>query len=406
MGDATIPCLNIALVSEEKSTYLQLGYSEEQCAALPHDGEIEAVLATLESPGHHVTLVSGILSLVQLLAEGKHKCWDLVFNMAQGLHGSARESQVPAILEAYQIPYTFSDAATMTLCQNKAVTKTILDRYKIPNAPFALISVLEGMANISQSCAALPAFPLFIKPVSEGSSKGIDNFNKVNNLAELEPAVQELGSKFPDQDILVESFLSGREFTVSILGTGSHSRVIGIREHIWRTSPSHSNENAYHSNPSLDFACRHSKSSKGGKMLVYNDSHDMTEPQIKAACQVALDTWKIFKCRDCGRVDIRFSSDRQGSTPNVLEVSAIIALIISKCKMTHGFFQVNPIAGLLPGHSPLPATAKINGLSFKELLSEIIESALQRAHHPNSRAGRGQYPVSLQESRAGVSKCE
>ncbi|KAJ5602278.1 hypothetical protein N7510_011812 [Penicillium lagena] len=370
MGEANIPCLNIALVSEEKSTYLKLGYSEEQCAALPHEGEIEAVLATLESLGYHVTLVSGIQSLVQLLAAGKHKGWDLVFNMAQGLHGSAREAQVPAILEAYQVPYTFSDAATMTLCQNKAVTKTILERYKIPNAPFALIPVLEGRANISESCAALPAYPLFIKPVSEGSSKGIDNLNKVNDLAELETAVQELGSKFPDQDILVESFLSGREFTVSILGTGSHSQVIGIREHIWRMSPNHSNNNDDRLNPSLDFACVHSKSSKGGKRLVYNDSHDKTEPQIKAACQVALEAWKIFKCRDCGRVDIRLSSDRQGSIPNVLEV--------------------NPIAGLLPDHSPLPATAKISGLSFERLLSEIVGSTLHRANHPNFRADRRQ----------------
>jgi D-alanine-D-alanine ligase-like ATP-grasp enzyme len=214
----------------------------------------------------------------------------------------------------------------------KTWQQTILDRYKIPNAPFALIPVREGKANISESCAALPAYPLFIKPVSEGSSKGIDSFNKVNHSAELDLAVQELGSKFPDQDILVESFLSGREFTVSILGTGAHSRVIGIREHIWRTSTNHSNNNADSRNLSLDFACVHSKSSKAGKMLVYNDSHNMNEPQIKAACQVALDTWKVFKCRDSGRVDIRFNSDKQGSIPNVLEVSTTIIPTIPKRK--------------------------------------------------------------------------
>jgi D-alanine-D-alanine ligase-like ATP-grasp enzyme len=118
-----IPRLNIALVSEQRSAYLELGYSEGQCAALTHNGEIEAVLTTLESLGHHVTLVPGIEPLVQLLAAGKHKSWDLVFNMAQGFHGSAREAHVPALLEAYQIPFTFSDAATMALCQNKVVTK-------------------------------------------------------------------------------------------------------------------------------------------------------------------------------------------------------------------------------------------------------------------------------------------
>ena len=84
-------------------------------------------MAALERLGHHVTLVSGIEALVQLLAAGKHNGWDLVFNMAQGFHGSARESQVPALLEAYQVPYTFSDAATMALCQNKQVTKVPRD---------------------------------------------------------------------------------------------------------------------------------------------------------------------------------------------------------------------------------------------------------------------------------------
>lgn len=123
MGDAQMHCLNIALVSEQRSTYLECGFSEEQCAALTHDGEIKAVLTALQNLGHSVTLVPGIQSLVKLLAAGTYKDWDLVFNMAQGFYGPARESQVPALLEAYRIPFTFSDAATITLCQNKVVTK-------------------------------------------------------------------------------------------------------------------------------------------------------------------------------------------------------------------------------------------------------------------------------------------
>lgn len=123
MAKPGVPRLKIALVSEKRSNYLQMGYSEEECAALTHDGEVEAVLTTLEKMGHRVTLVPGIHSLVQHLAAGNEMDWDLVFNMAQGLHGSARETQVPALLEAYQIPCTFADAATIGLCQNKAVAK-------------------------------------------------------------------------------------------------------------------------------------------------------------------------------------------------------------------------------------------------------------------------------------------
>lgn len=115
--------LRVALISEQRSNYLELGYSQEECAALTHDGEIQAVLSTLKNLGHHTTLVLGVESLVQQLAAGNHKDWDLAFNMAQGFHGPARESQVPALLEAYQVPYTFADCATMALCQNKANTK-------------------------------------------------------------------------------------------------------------------------------------------------------------------------------------------------------------------------------------------------------------------------------------------
>lgn len=117
--------LRIALVSEQRSDYLKLGYSEEECAALTHHGEVEAVLTTLQNLGHEVTSIAGIESLVQSLAAGDHENWDLVFNMSQGFHGPSRESQVPSLLEAYRIPYTFADAATMALCQNKANAKVI-----------------------------------------------------------------------------------------------------------------------------------------------------------------------------------------------------------------------------------------------------------------------------------------
>lgn len=115
--------LKIALVAEQRSTYLGLGFTNEECAALTHDGEIKAVAGTLETLGHEVTLVPGVSYLVEYLSAGTYKKWDLVFNMAQGFHGPAREAQVPALLEAYSIPFTFSDAATMALCQNKGNTK-------------------------------------------------------------------------------------------------------------------------------------------------------------------------------------------------------------------------------------------------------------------------------------------
>ncbi|KAK5993540.1 D-alanine--D-alanine ligase-like protein [Cladobotryum mycophilum] len=360
MADIRGPPLNIALIAEQRSTYVELGYSEADCSALPHDGEIKAVFDTLKKLGHNVTLVLGIQSLVELLAAGKHEEWDLAFNMSQGFHGPAREAQVPALLEAYQVTHTFSDATTMALCQNKANTKIVLDHHGIPNSPFAVIPATEQSLNLSNYDALLPHYPLFVKPVTEGSSKGIETFNKVTEPSELALAVQKLRARFPGQDVLVESFLAGREFTVSILGTGTAGQVIGIREHIWQPSTSNisngNGSNGFQSKP--DFANRQSKSSNGGEMLKYNDVHDMDDPRIKAACHVALDAWGAFGCRDAGRVDLRFDFDDADSVPNVLEV--------------------NPIGGLLPGHSPLPACAEQNGISFDRLLAAIVESALQR----------------------------
>ena len=166
----------------------------------------------------------------------------------------------------------------------------------------------------------LPHYPLFLKPVVEGSSKGIDRFNKVTEPAELESAVNKLRSILPDQDILVEPFLSGRELSVSILGTGVQSCVIGVNELLWQ-NPSSDSNGGNESSSGLEFASRKSKCSDAGMLVGRNDPGLMTEPQVQAACQVALDAWRTLGCRDAGRVDIRFSSNEHDAVPNILEVS-------------------------------------------------------------------------------------
>ncbi|KAL4919139.1 hypothetical protein BDW62DRAFT_200022 [Aspergillus aurantiobrunneus] len=251
----------IALVAKQRSSFLQGGYSEEDCAALPDEGEVHAVTSTLKQLGHSVILVQGIQALVQRLASGVYTPWGLVFNIAQGFHGTGREAQVPALLEAYQTPYTFADAATMALCQNKANTKAILQHHHIPTSPFVVLPAKGSASSLLVPTTQLPSYPLFLKPVTEGSSKGIANFNKVIDPAELEMAVQKLHAKCPGQDSLIESFLPGREYTVSILGTG----VASVRERIWQ---SRVNMHGSQTRGGLDFACRESKSSNGGRRLV------------------------------------------------------------------------------------------------------------------------------------------
>lgn len=115
--------LRIALIFDNRAEYLKLGYSPEECDDLPFDGEIKAIRTALESLSHEVIEIPGIKHLVARLAVGDETRWDLAFNMAEGFYGTAREAQVPGILEAYKIPYTFADAQTAALCQDKQKTK-------------------------------------------------------------------------------------------------------------------------------------------------------------------------------------------------------------------------------------------------------------------------------------------
>lgn len=123
MAPARRSNLNIAFIYDSKTDYLAAGYPAIDCADLTDYVTINGVSSALTSLGHNVIHVPGIKPLVQHLAVGKQKNWDLAFNYGEGVHGSARESQVPALLEAYQVPFTFSDPATLAVCIDKAKTK-------------------------------------------------------------------------------------------------------------------------------------------------------------------------------------------------------------------------------------------------------------------------------------------
>src|SRR2546421_2894516 len=92
---------------------------------------------------------------------------DLVFNMAEGLHGQSREALVPAICEYLNVPYTGSDPLTLALSLHKGRTKEILAFRGVPTAPFASVQTPADLERV-----ALP-FPVFVKPIAEGSGKGV-----------------------------------------------------------------------------------------------------------------------------------------------------------------------------------------------------------------------------------------
>src|SRR5258705_445313 len=263
---------------------------------------------------------------------------DAVFNICEGLAGYAREAQVPALLEAYGVAFVFSDALTLAVSLDKAWTKHIVAAAGVPTAPFAVIERASDIAGIK-----LP-YPLFLKPLAEGSGKGVNARSRVNEAAGLREVAVELLARFR-QPVLVETYLSGREFTVGITGTGEGARVLGVLE-IAPTGKAAGADDGFEN--------KESRREKTGYRLVEDAQGD-------AAAMVALKAWRVLRCRDGGRIDVR--NDSAGRPQ---------------------FVEVKPLAGLNPEHSDLCFLAGFKGLSYQDLIGLILESFLQR--HPELAA--------------------
>src|SRR5262249_14119898 len=225
----------------------------------------------------------------------------------EGLKGLAREAQVPALLEAYDIPYVFSDPLTLAVSLDKSMAKRVVRDQGIPTPDFAVIETPDDLGEVDL------CYPLFLKPVSEGSGKGIDEHSKVSSAKALARVAQHLLERYR-QPVLVEEFLPGREFTVGITGTGDDASVLGVTE-IVRTDKFIGDGYGYRNKEYWE--------DKVVIRLV-----ECTEAQ--AAADVALRAWRALRCRDGGRVDIR-----------------------NDAKARANFIEVNPLAGLRPDYSDL-----------------------------------------------------
>jgi len=320
----------VGLVYDLRSEYLAQGYSEEQTAEFDKEDTIEALAQALASLGLEVERVGSAKSLVRALAGGRR--WDLVFNIAEGMFGPGREALVPALLDAYEIPYTFSDPLVMALCLDKAACKRFVRDAGLPTPDFALVRTEKDIAQVR-----LP-YPVFAKPVAEGTGKGVSAASRAADRKQLTASCRALLRRF-QQPVLVERYLPGREFTVGIVGTGELARSVGIME----VSLSGSAElGAY------------SYSNKANFEEVVEYLPASGEAAIEAQ-DLALAVWRCLGCRDGGRVDIRQDAAGKAS-----------------------FMEVNPLAGLNPIISDLPILCRMNGVEYQDLLRMIMQSALER----------------------------
>ena len=213
--------MRIGLTYDLRADYLAAGYGDEETAEFDRPETVAGVETALAELGYQTDRIGNGRQLVGRLAAGDR--WDLVFNFAEGLRGMAREAQVPAILDLYEIPYTFSDPLVLALTLHKALTKVVVRAAGVATADFAVVERLDDVGR-----SDLP-LPLFAKPLAEGTGKGITAASKVTDRDALRRVCEELLERFR-QPVLVETFLPGRECTVAILGTGAEARVLGSME--------------------------------------------------------------------------------------------------------------------------------------------------------------------------------
>jgi D-alanine-D-alanine ligase len=331
--------MHIGLTYDLREQYLAAGYSEEETAEFDRPDTIDAIDDALRQLGHTSDRIGHARDLVARLADGDS--WDLVFNICEGLRGAGREAQVPAILDVFEIPYTFADPAVMAVCLHKGWTKAILRDANVPTPRFATADSLQQLAVHGH--AGELRFPLFVKPVAEGTGKGVTPASRVEHPDQLLDVGAALLERY-QQPVLVEEYLPGREFTVGLLGSGDRASCLGTLEIVLREGA----EPGVYSYVNKEF-CE--------ELVEYRLVHARQDEQVRQAEQIALAAWRELGCRDGGRIDLR--CDAAG------------------CPQ---FLEVNPLAGLHPSHSDLPMLATALDIPYVELIRRIVDSAASRRH--------------------------
>jgi D-alanine-D-alanine ligase len=322
--------LRIGLTYDLRTDYAGQGLSAEALAELDAPETIDALAGTLLELGHQVERIGNLGALLRALSQGTR--WDLVFNIAEGMAGIGREAQVPAVLDAFAIPYTFSDPLVSALTLHKGMTKRVVRDLGVHTPAFAVVATLADVDDVDLR------YPLFAKPVAEGTSKGIDAASKVTTPAALRATCARLLAHFK-QPVLVEEFLPGREVTVGLLGTGKHARVAAVLEvHLLSSA----DQDAYTYKNKAEWESR-------VRYALADDAF------AQAAGELALRAWRGLGCRDAGRVDVR--ADAQGRP---------------------AFIEVNPLAGLRPGVGDLPIMCELAGMPYRALIGAIVASARAR----------------------------
>lgn len=322
--------MRIGITYDLRADYRGENLSEEELAEFDREDTVESLETALREIGYETDRIGNIRSLIRRLDRGDR--WDFVFNIAEGLYGFGRESAVPALLDSWRIPYTFSDPMTMGLTLHKGMAKHVMRSLGIPTPDFFVVGDPRDLERFE-----LP-FPVFAKPIAEGTSKGIDGGSKITDRDGLRRRCLELLSRYR-QPVLVETYLPGREFTVGLVENGEDRPETLIMEIHYRDP---GQEKIY---------CFETK--ENCEQLV--DYAPAVGPLADICVELAEKTWTGFGLRDAARVDLRLDA---GGMPSVMEV--------------------NPLPGMHPEHSDLPIMWSQKGLPYVELVRKITKSGISR----------------------------
>lgn len=294
---------------------------------------INSIRDAIESYGHMVVPLEATAELPRQLMDAR---LDLVFNIAEGVSGRNREAAVPALCELMGIPYTGSDAATLSIALDKALSKRVLRQHGIPTPEFQVMET--GRERLSPKMK----FPLIVKPNQEGSSKGVSaHASVVDDEESLRQVVRELLDKYR-QPALIEYYIAGREFTVGLLGD-KRPRVLPPMEIIFldKANP----------RPVYDYQIKQ----EWEKHVYYQCPAQLTPAELKSMERIARETFVALDCRDVARVDLRMD-----------DAGEIYVL------------EVNPLPGLTPGYSDLCLIANAANIDYRSLIGEILTGGLKR----------------------------
>jgi D-alanine-D-alanine ligase len=297
---------------------------------------VRAALATV----HEVVLIE---NNSEVEAGLRASAPDIVFNMAEGLNGPDREAHIPALLERWGIPFTGSSAHTLRTCLDKAATKRVLQQHGLPTPAYAVLSCAERLP-------ALPAFPLIVKPVHEGSSKGIEQASVVHTRAALQARVAYVLATYR-QPALVETFVPGREFTVALLGNGAEVTVLPLVEICFAALPPGAL-------PLYSYAAKWLWDTPEHALDILRCPTHLPADLTQLITDLCRRAFLALECRDWCRIDVRLDTHGQ---PQILEL--------------------NPLPGILPNpqsHSCFPIAAAAANLSYAALIRRVLTHACQR----------------------------